>query len=369
MTPHKHSRKVTERIDRMFAGVGRIARAYGTSKPALRRKINRMLTALEDEGRLDLLRALRDRKLTPLQLYDAYQRHTLHQLPTADAAKPLALAWLRWTLDKECSLEHKRSLVQSLRHLLNADVASPFGDAKLEEVAKGLPRKTIADLPDCVTATRKRLAAHPRSFNLARSAAQAFLRETFKRSHPLWRDVTDVEPLVAKAQRLKRPQTAAGLVDLCKTVDADVEAAIWSMATTGMGPKEYWGGWEHRPHGIHIYGTKREGRDRDIPDLGYCSRPQLSRQAFEDRLVEQTGAAITPYDLRRSFSNWLEAAGIIRARRRMYMGHGPKDSTDLYEWHEVVQFLAADTERLKTWLATELKAVESGPRLVVELDD
>lgn len=366
MTPYRDGGAGTLLIDRRFRGVGRVKRASGTTSKVVLRRLNRMMTALFDEGRLDLLRAVRDGELTPLALLDAYQRKSLDRLPTAQLAAPLAAAWLAWVLAKDCSIEHKRSLVQSLRHILNAKVASPFGVTDLGAITKGLPRKSVADLPALLAAARKRLAKHPTSFRLARSASQAFVRETLKRSHPLYRDVSDVAPLVTKPQRLKRPQTVAGLVAICGTVDEATAAAIWSMATTGMGPKEYWGRWQRETGGIHVYGTKREGRDRLVPDLGRCTRPQLSRQAFEDRLVEQAGAAITPYDLRRTFANWMEATGITRARRRIYMGHGAKDVTDMYEWHEVMSFLETDAASLREWLEAELAALERGPKLVKE---
>ena len=42
----------------------------------------------------------------------------------------------------------------------------------------------------------------------------------------------------------------------------------------------------------------------------------------------------------------MEEAGIPRARRRLYMGHGARDVTDLYEVHRVTSFLREDTARL-----------------------
>lgn len=53
-------------IDRIFPGVGRIKRRTGTTVPAIRSKINRMLEALYQNGRLDILAAIRDGQLAPL---------------------------------------------------------------------------------------------------------------------------------------------------------------------------------------------------------------------------------------------------------------------------------------------------------------
>jgi hypothetical protein len=49
------------------------------------------------------------------------------------------------------------------------------------------------------------------------------------------------------------------------------------------------------------------------------------------------------------------------SRRMLYMGHGKRDVTDLYEKHEVAAFLAGDAEKLKALVgATET------PTLTVE---
>ena len=69
---------------------------------------------------------------------------------------------------------------------------------------------------------------------------------------------------------------------------------------------------------------------------------------------------LTPYDLRRSYANWLEAAGIPRTRRRLYLGHGAGDVTGLYETHEVAAFLADDAQRLREYVAPGSRAKSHG---------
>lgn len=51
---------------------------------------------------------------------------------------------------------------------------------------------------------------------------------------------------------------------------------------------------------------------------------------------------MTTYDLRRTYSNWMEAAGILRTRRKLCMWHSAGDVTGGYELHEVSAFLAED---------------------------
>ena len=63
--------------------------------------------------------------------------------------------------------------------------------------------------------------------------------------------------------------------------------------------------------------------------------------------MTKIGAPITPYDLRRTYMKWLELAVIPRTRRRLYMGHGAKDVSDLYETYEVTEFLIADAKKIR----------------------
>lgn len=125
-----------------------------------------------------------------------------------------------------------------------------------------------------------------------------------------------------------------------------------------MGPAEYWerlGGWwrEETTH-LRVHGTKREGRDRNVPIVRAPVRPVCWEGKFRQLLAEASGGQVQPYDLRRSFAHWMELARIPRTRRRLYMGHGKRDVTDLYEFHEVQRFLEEDGATLRTWLAAQL---------------
>ena len=128
-----------------------------------------------------------------------------------------------------------------------------------------------------------------------------------------------------------------------------IDAIVWGMASTGMGAGEYWGRWHLQGDRIHIEGTKRAGRVRDVPLVTPPAVPRMHRRTFEDGVRERS-RDLTPYDLRRSYANWLEAAGIPRARRRLYLGHSAGDVTDLYEMHEVAALLVDDARRLTSLL-------------------
>lgn len=325
-------------IDRTFKGVGRIKKASGTTIPAVRRKLSRMLTALADEGRIDLLRAIRDGDLTLMEVHDAYQRNALDKLPTAATAKPLATAMEKWIatlrVPDDASAKHKESLETSRRYF-----------------KKKAPKATVADLPRVLEQLRDSLGkSYPRSFNLARTAGLAFVRAKLKRSHPLWLAIAAVEPRKVTGKRTPQPLDVIVLRNLFPAPQSDpVDAIAWGMATTGMGAGEYWGRWSVKADRIHVGGTKRPGRVRDVPLVLAPAVPRMHRRTFEDKFRERT-RVFQAYDLRRTYANWLESAGVPRTRRKLYMGHGARDVTDLYERHEVDAFLIDDAAKLCAYL-------------------
>src|SRR5262245_91933 len=89
---HKTSKGGSYRLDRVFAGVGRIAMASGCATAAEYHKRNDMLSRLHEKARLDLLTALRDGALGLTELYVAYRDDKLDSL-TGDQAKLNANLW------------------------------------------------------------------------------------------------------------------------------------------------------------------------------------------------------------------------------------------------------------------------------------
>lgn len=326
-------------IDRIFRGVGRIKKRSGTTVPALQRRLDRMLTALFDEGRLDILRAIRDGKLTLMEVHDAYQKKALDKLPMAEELRPLGATMAAWveqlSVPLDCSAHHKASLVTSRRYL-----------------GALAPKASLAELPAVLERLRDSLGkAHPRSFNLARAAALAFVRARLKRNHPLWLAVAAVEPRKVAKTAKRRPLTPDAMRGFFPAPESDpLDAIAWGMVTTGMHAQEYWGSWSVLADRVAVAGTKRSGRVRDVPLVMVPPIPTWEhRRTFEDKFRERT-REFTPYDLRRTYSNWMESAGIPRTRRRLYMGHGAKDVTDLYEQHEVAAYLVEDAKKLRAWL-------------------
>lgn len=321
-------------IDRTFRGVGRVARSTGTLDPKVRARMSRMATALHQDGRLDLLRAVRDGQLSWLELYDAYRRKDLASIATGPTASPLANAMRAWVKGSDYSDDHRDSLETSIRYL--------------ERVQKDA---CVADVAALTRELRGTLGAqHARSFNLARSAAMAFVRQTLTKAHPLYLQVQAVEPRKVKRRVHSDPLSLAEMRSLFPDPEGcAVDAVAWTMATSGMHQKELWGRWTVLADRIHIGGTKRGGRVRDVPLVRPPHRPPMHRRTFENAVRERT-RAIEVYDLRRTYSRWLEEAQVPRTRRKMYMGHGPKDTTDFYERHEITEFLIADAAKVRAWI-------------------
>jgi integrase len=330
-------------IDRSFRGIGRIKKATGSTVPAVRRKLSRMLTELFEDGRLDLLRAIRDGHLTLLEVWDAKQRGKLDELATGATAKTIADAMGGWintlTPGVDYSEEHIVSLDQSLKKLT---------DAKLT----GFEAPRVADLPAVLEALRDSLGKQsPRWFNLIRAAALAYVRVTFKRSHPLWHAIAAVEPRKVPKPKARPDLTVEWMRGMFPSPESDqLDHDAWEIALSGMGPKEYWGAWEAMGDRIRVYGTKRAARNRDIPKVQFLSGPSLTRSAFIQRLEHRTEKRVTPYDFRRTFARWMERAGIMRSRRRHYMGHSSGDVTSLYEASEIDGYLASDAVLMRKYL-------------------
>jgi integrase len=343
VTPHKTNARGSFVIDRQFRGVGRIKRATGSTDPEMFALLDAMLVTLHKSGRVDILQAVKSGALTILEVWSRYRLGELDRLPTVETMKPLKAALEEWLETADASDWHRKSRKYSVAAVLR------------------LARKdaTVQDLPNLLRTYQAKAKGAP-MFNRTRAAMLAFVRDTIGRSHPIYGRLHDVRVRKEKA-RVGNPQTVKQLEALAEALHPAFAAIAWGMALTGMGPGEFWGQWTTYRDRIHIKGTKREGRVRDIPYIRPIARPTRPYRSFLDALDEASGGDVLPYDLRRTFATWMEAAGIPRTRRKLYMGHGTTDVTDLYERHDVERFLADDAEKLRTWLGDA--PVKAGIRL------
>jgi len=71
MNPTRVSAGGSYRFDRRFRGVGRITRASGAQDVKLFNRLDAMLTELHEDGKIDVLRAIKEGRLTALEVYAA----------------------------------------------------------------------------------------------------------------------------------------------------------------------------------------------------------------------------------------------------------------------------------------------------------
>lgn len=369
-------------IDRRIHGIGRIRVNSGVPDGPQWRAMNDMVSLLarDADGRA-LLREVYDGRLQIDVLWTHYKNRTLHLIPLGAAAAPLVEALTEWREGtyrrKECSADTYR-------------VRKELVDLTRETKPNGI----VSDLPDVIRVLRVQMKG-ARQFNLVRSYALAFVRDTLTKVSPVYIQVSGVPARKVTPSTRKHPLTPRELFDLVTTHHAmareweakhDSPKATkrpqteWDdmvvMAYTGMNPREYAGRWTVMADRVRIYGTKRAGRVRDVPYIGVTAwaaigtyhRPSVSPKVFAKHLravSDKAGIPCTPYDLRRTFATWMESAGIPRARRMSYMGHGAKDITDLYERHEVDAYLVEDGNKLRTWLNEQCCAHITKGRLAV----
>jgi hypothetical protein len=324
-------------------------------------RIDKMLTELYDRGRIDLLKAIRQyfttrhrSGLAPMVVFRAYVTEGLKDLPSVEGMAPLIESMLDFIETHDVSDAHKASMRSCVRHLARV----------------GNRHSPVSDLPELVSQLRLSMRDKARMFNLVRSTALAFTRSRFKKHHPLWNEIAGIDLLAQKKKLPHYPKTPDELRAVCGRLEPEAAAIAWSMAATGMGPKEYWvDGWEVESDRVRIYGEKREGRDRFVPLIKgvTLAKPTMTVKAFRLALSNADYGRMGIYDLRRSHSNWMESAGIPRTRRRIYRGHGPGDVGDLYEHHEIGAFIADDSLKLSQYVNPETIATHAPTKVRFEL--
>ena len=284
MSAHKSGGKGTYLLDRVFPGVGRIRRASGTDNTRMLDSLNQMLSTLFSLGRLDLLAALRDGDLHPMQVWARFRKGDMARLPDAQEVVPVLDRALEWAKSYPKSPKHKANLKTTFKNL-----------------RLFAPDTTFAELANSLRRYRSAMTQRPAMFNRTRAAVLAFLKDTKGRQSDVWREVANItrlEELQSKAPSVTPPE----LAQLLGKLSQPYPAMAWTMALTGMGPGEYWGSWSALDDRVHIHGTKTHGRDRDVPRVGVLVHPQTTEKPLR-RVLRRIG--LLPYSLRRSYSMWL----------------------------------------------------------------
>jgi hypothetical protein len=312
---------VTLPIDLQFKGVGRVHVRSGTGKKRVRDAMKDMLRTLHQIGRADLLRDVKANRVTLLDLYEKYRTGKLEQLPTGDLMRPLDAAWREWMDGHE------------VEELTRADYEKGWTRTQAS------PGAMLTELPTLLQAYRKSaIKVRPRTFNLDRSMWLAFLNETFGDAHWLHQAVRRIKPLkIPEANRQARhPLTT---VDEARALAGKMAphhaATFWAFCLTGMRPEEMFeerkNTWALEAELVRVNGTKSPAARRVVPRVGLIVKPQTGRLAFYRALRVASGKMVTPYDLRRTYHQWLDLARVPQFRQSFYVGHGPKNLDELYK--------------------------------------
>lgn len=325
-------------------GCAPIRKASGTHDKKMRRKLISMVHTLHEQGRDDLVNAIAAGRLKPLQVYTRFRFNRLEELPHADELPLFRDTWPQWLAKKECSETHR----QNTRYYFERfDLR--IGDGSLGAIV------------DVLKEYRAEMHGHARAFNLAKSDVQAFLRAVLGRRHRVYMDASDIPTLKVRPTQKKHPLTADQLRVLVKDLGDPWGPIAWTMATTGMGWKEFTGDWEREGVGLRIHGTKTGGRDRLVPLVSLLHRPIDAAETTFRYHLDKATPRVTPYDLRRTYTGIMVDAHIPRPRRKLYLGHSAEDITALYERQEVEEYLVKDAEAMRRVIGEP----EGGPLLRV----
>ena len=341
MSAHKASSgRGTYLIDLRFKQIGRIRVASGTDDVDVFNAIVSALKVLYRNGELTTLVMVREKKIAPLEIYAAFKRSELDRLPKVEDFRSLKKASDDW-------LAHFDAAPQTIRDYRN----------NIAQLLKLNPKATLAGLPELLEEYRRKCLKQGKrvAFARCRSALMAFVRDTIGRSSRLYGEVSDVRPL-KRAVKPPKPRLSVDFVRDVREALGDNGTMWWSMCMTGMIPKEYFiDGFRVEKGAVRIFGEKRTGRQRRVPLVYKPVQPRITPAGFKTAL-QRVELKVTPKQARDFYAQLLEEAKIPRTRRRMYLGHGGKDITDVYEEYEIASRLREDAERIKEVLGKEARA-------------
>jgi len=331
----------TLEIDLRFeAGAVRVKKATGVTDRAALKDMRTMLRLLWRQPAHRHLVVEQSRpgcKRSLVDLYTAYLAGKLADLTPSFEDSPFEALKDSWLAEFQASASHKQRCRQAFRKLLDQVKYDP----------------KLSDLPALLETYRQTCVKNgtPRAFNYAKQASLALVRDSVGKRHPIRMHVADVAPMPEAKQGVKGMTIPDAQAVRQRLVAAGHETAAriwWGMCMTGMGPTEFWGEWTPKPDHVLIRGTKRPGRrwgseGRKVPLLATIVKPELT-VGFFAKALRKAGAS--PYQGRKTFTRLMETAQVPRTRRILYLGHGVKDITFLYEEYEVTEFLAEDRTRM-----------------------
>ena len=217
-------------------------------------------------------------------------------------------------------------------------------------------------------------AHQPEGYNNLRIFLLGFIRKHLRhpRTSLLYQQVSGLEALAVRGRQAHHPLlTPHDLVALLQQIatrdtlssdDRDRYAQlVVMMCFHGMRPTEFLSArWERDKSTGHlrIRGTKTPLSNRVVPMMTYFRAYHATpiRLGTINSVFERIGIETRLRDFRRTYSIWCELAGIPRARLQRYLGHAPRDVTDIYQQVTPQRaVLNEDRDRLRAWFEAGLK--------------
>lgn len=368
--PIRHNNRGTLVIERTF-GATKVRRASGTNDPRTFQDVVKTLDSLVVAGRIDLVQAVADGAIRPLELHEKARSGSLPVIAgTGPNVAPTTTLLTQAVADFLATKTAGELYMKDLRSNIDRIVDRAFEDFG--------PRPKLSCLPSVLASLRTeyQAAGHRSSFNTLRGAALALARGSRKQPSALWEQVLSVDrfKIDDDDRREHRPFTvveAKSIRDLLNEKKNHAGEMFWALCITGMRPKEYfdkaWSLHPHRePYYIDIRGTKTKSAKRKIPLIeASMVKPSMAYTTFS-RLFRKIVAPFertakgelrwTLYDARRSYAVWSEAAGIPRSRRRYYMGHSKEDITAHYEQTKMEDIFMEDAVALRRYIPAAYSA-------------
>jgi integrase len=336
--PHRPNKRTNKegcyRVDRVFRGVGRIAQSSGAKTVGEFRKRDALLTSLYDTGRLDVLKAIKDRRLSIPEVYSADRTGQIGFVAT-----DVVLDRRFWDVYEDWKDTAAEAASTRKRYQCSFTSLSRLGvissDAKL---------RALEDVD--WDKLRQRWRGGPADWNHLGRALSRFLTMVLGDVyHPFRRKVV---------QRIPKASTPPGRVPdltpelfwkLVKTTPDHVQASYVTLVLTGMRVGEYLACTKDnlRPHthSIEVPGTKTEGSAAvvqvDPSAWDWIEAAIPSTVAYKwlrihfKRACEVLGLSdLTLHDLRHCTGQWLVNAGRPEASVQQTLRHSDPSMTRRY---------------------------------------
>ncbi len=326
-------------IDLQFKGIGRLHVRSGTMRRQTRDAMKQMLRTLYQVGRLDVLRDLKANRVTRDAGVRAVPPREAPRVADRRPDAPASTAWTSGSTQKEIAAAHPRATTAR---------RGPVSQARAR-------RRPSPIFPPCSATHRKAsLGVRARTFNKDRGGAPG-LRPCGARRAALARLACKrVRPLKLPKERRLPVQSAHRGAGEGARGDAGsriTPGPSGRSASPGCGPKRCsrrsGTAGASSPTGPDPW-HEEPGADRVVPRVGILVKPATGRLAFYRRLRTHERRHGNPYDLRRTYAQWLDLARIPQFRQDYYMAHGPKDLNALYKrMREVRAYLREDAAALE----------------------